>query len=324
MLLAKTARATAADPEDVVMCRKELKAALLPDDTLDQHRQRADRQDRSCHWGYDVTDAAALLHQDDVTVYMGRVVGVEGGGGEGKRVAVPLRELTDRVERRMKEVTENTHTLTSQLTSCTEDFATLQKKGDDLEKEVERKTGELQKKGDDLERKTGELQKKGDDLERKTGELQKKGDDLEKEVERKTGELQKKGDDLERKTGELQKKGDDLERKTGELQKKGDDLEKKAGELQKKGDDLEKKAGELQKKGDDLERKTGELQKKGDDLERKTGELQKKGDDLEKEVERKITSLQDDITTSRKTEADLQSLAKSLKKKMGNIFHCLA
>ena len=122
-ILSRAARASVSDG-DVMVVRKELKGALLSQERLDQHSQRAHRQGEGWGWKYDVTDDLRL---DDVQTYMGRVV-----KGEGSDVARPMtmRELTENVQ----QVLEATASVTSQLTTCNQDVTSLTRRQADLEK----------------------------------------------------------------------------------------------------------------------------------------------------------------------------------------------
>ena len=107
-LVSRAARVTGKDP-DVVWLRNELRAALLSEDGLDHHRQRADRQEPLWGWRYDVTEAS-VLQLEVVQAYMGRVV--EGGRADVSR-PLSLRELADKVDRLMNEMTETNNNVTA-------------------------------------------------------------------------------------------------------------------------------------------------------------------------------------------------------------------
>ena len=89
-LVSRAARVTGKDP-DVVWLRNELRAALLSEDRLDHHRQRANKQEPVWGLRYDVTEAS-VLRLEVVQAYMGRVV--EGGRADVTR-PLTLRELVD-------------------------------------------------------------------------------------------------------------------------------------------------------------------------------------------------------------------------------------
>ena len=154
-LVSRAARVTGKDP-DVVSLRNELRAALLSEDKLDHHRQRADRQEPLWGWRYDVTEAS-VLQLEVVQAYMGRVV--ERGRLDVTR-PLSLRQLADKVDRLMNEMTEtnnnvtaNTKNITTNTTSiaanttniaanttnissCLNDVTTLNKSEIDLQKKT--------------------------------------------------------------------------------------------------------------------------------------------------------------------------------------------
>ena len=70
-LVSRAACVTGKDP-DVVWLRNELRAALHSEDRLDQHRQRAEREEPVWGWRYDVTEAS-VLQLEVVQAYMGPV-----------------------------------------------------------------------------------------------------------------------------------------------------------------------------------------------------------------------------------------------------------
>ena len=113
-LVTRAARVTSKDP-DVVSLRNELRAALLSDDRLDHHRQRADRQGPLWGWKYDVIESS-VLQLEVVQAYMGRVV--EGGRADVTR-PLSMRELADKVDRLMNEMTEINNNVTANTTSIT-------------------------------------------------------------------------------------------------------------------------------------------------------------------------------------------------------------
>ena len=131
-LVPRAARVTGKDPE-VVWLKNELRAALLSEDRLDHHRQRADRQEPLWGWRYDVTEAS-VLQLEVVQAYMGRVV--DGGRANVTR-PLSLRELADKVDRLTNEMTETNNNVTANTTnisSCRNDVTTLNKSEIDLQK----------------------------------------------------------------------------------------------------------------------------------------------------------------------------------------------
>ena len=111
-LVSRAARVTGKDP-DVMWLRNELRAALLSEDRLDQHRQRADRQEPLWRWRYDVTEAS-VLQLEVVQAYIGRVV--DGGRANVTR-PLSLRELADKVDRLTNEMTETNNNVTANTTN---------------------------------------------------------------------------------------------------------------------------------------------------------------------------------------------------------------
>ena len=137
-LVSRAARVTGKDP-DVVSLRNELQAALLSEDGLDHHRQRADRQEPVCGWKHDVTEAP-VLQLEVVQAYMGRVV--EGSRADVTR-PLSLRELADKMDRLMNEITEtkskvntNTTNITANTTNIDTNVAELQRKTTSLDTDV--------------------------------------------------------------------------------------------------------------------------------------------------------------------------------------------
>ena len=100
-LVSRAARVTVKDP-DVVLLRNELRAALLGEDMLNHHKQQADREEPLLGWRYDVTEAS-VLKLEVVQAYMGRVM--EGGRADVIK-PLTLREVADKVDRLMNELTE--------------------------------------------------------------------------------------------------------------------------------------------------------------------------------------------------------------------------
>ena len=113
-LVSRAARVTGKDP-DVVSLRNELQAALLSEDGLDHHRQRADRQEPVWGWRYEVTEAS-VLQLEVVQAYMGRVV--EGSRADVTR-PLSLREVADKVDRLMNEMTETKSKVNTNTTNIT-------------------------------------------------------------------------------------------------------------------------------------------------------------------------------------------------------------
>ena len=147
-LVSRAARVTGKDP-NVVSLRNELRAALLSEDRLDHHRQRADRQEPVWGWRYDVTEAS-VLQPEVVQAYMGRVV--EGDRADVTR-PLSLRELADKVDRFMNEMTETNNNVTAitaniaaittdinanttNISSCRDEVTSLKKTEVDLQKKT--------------------------------------------------------------------------------------------------------------------------------------------------------------------------------------------
>ncbi|KAK7091789.1 uncharacterized protein [Littorina saxatilis] len=126
-LVSRAARVSDSDP-DVVRVRKELQAALLSEDRLDQHRQQADRQQCMWSWRYDVTDVS-LVQQDVVGACMGRVV--EGGDDDVTR-PLSVTQLADKLDR-----------LVTRLESTEADVTTLKNNEAHLEKNVTALSGDF-------------------------------------------------------------------------------------------------------------------------------------------------------------------------------------
>ena len=179
-LVSRAAHVSSKDP-DVVSLRNELRVALLSEDRLDHHRQRAKGQEPVWGWRYDVTEAS-VLQLEVVQAYMGRVV--EGGRADVTRY-LSLRELSDKVDRLMNEMTEtnnnvtaNTKNITANTTnisSCWEDVTTVKKSQFDLQK----KTASLVTGVADLQKQTTSLtadmttvKKTEDDLKNTTSSLE--------------------------------------------------------------------------------------------------------------------------------------------------------
>ena len=171
-LVSRAARVTGKDP-DVVALRNELQAALLSEDRFDHHRQRADRQEPVWGWRYDVTEAS-VLQLEVVQAYMGRVV--EGSRADVTR-PLSLRELADKVDRLMNEITEtkskvntNTTNITANTTNIDTNVAELQRKTTSLDTDV----ADFLKKTTSLETDITTIKKDEADLKKTTATLEEK------------------------------------------------------------------------------------------------------------------------------------------------------
>ena len=178
-LVSRAARVTGKDP-DVVSLRNELQAALLSEDRLDHHRQRADRQEPVWGWRYEVTEAS-VLQLEVVQAYMGRVV--EGSRADVTR-PLSLRELADKVDRLVNEMTEtkskvdtnttnitaNTTNITANTTNIDTNVAELQRKTTSLDTDV----ADFLKKTTSLETGITTIKKDEADLKKTTATLEEK------------------------------------------------------------------------------------------------------------------------------------------------------
>ena len=170
-LISRAARVTGNDP-DVVSLRNEMQAALLSEDGLDHHRQRADRQEPVWGWRYEVTEAS-VLQLEVVQAYMGRVV--EGSRADVTR-PLSLRELADKVDRLMNEITETkskVNTNTTNITATTNidtNVAELQRKTTSLDTDV----ADFLKKTTSLETDITTIKKDEADLKKTTATLEEK------------------------------------------------------------------------------------------------------------------------------------------------------
>ena len=171
-LVSRAARVTGKDP-DVVSLRNELQAALLSEDRLDHHRQRADRQEPVWGWRYEVTEAS-VLQLEVVQAYMGRVV--EGSRADVTR-PLSLRELADKMDRLMNEITEtkskvntNTTNITANTTNIDTNVAELQRKTTSLDTDV----ADFLKKTTSLETDITTMKKDEADLKKTTVTLEEK------------------------------------------------------------------------------------------------------------------------------------------------------
>ena len=171
-LVSRAARVTGKDP-DVVSLRNELQAALLSEDRLDHHRQRADRQEPVWGWRYEVTEAS-VLQLEVVQAYMGRVV--EGSRADVTR-PLSLRELADKMDRLMNEITEtkskvntNTTNITANTTNIDTNVAELQRKTTSLDTVV----ADFLKKTASLETDITTIKKDEADLKKTTATLEEK------------------------------------------------------------------------------------------------------------------------------------------------------
>ena len=162
-LLSRAARASGSEA-DVMVVRKELKGALLSQDKLDQHSQRAHRQEEGWGWRYDVT---ASLQIDDIKSYMGQLM-----ERESADIIKPmsLRELGGRIDEVM-----------SQLTACKDDIKSLEADLANGTTSIKAEMTTMKKTEADLEKRTtalnsdlATLKKKEEQLEEKTLEFQKK------------------------------------------------------------------------------------------------------------------------------------------------------
>ena len=227
-LVSRAARVTGKDP-DVVWLRNELQAALLNEDRLDHHRQRADKQEPVWGWRYDVTEAS-VLQLEIVQAYMGRVV--EGGRADVSR-PLSLRELADKVDRMMNEMTEtnnnvtaNTKHLTASTTnisSCWNDVTTLNKSEIDLQK----KTASLLTDVADLKKQTTSLTT---DM----TAMKKTEDDLKKTTTSITADMttvKKTQADLKKTTTSLTADMTTVKKTEADLKKKTSSLEGKMGKF---------------------------------------------------------------------------------------------
>ena len=158
-LLSRAARASGSEA-DVMVVRKELKGALLSQDRLDQHSQRAHRQEEGWGWRYDVT---ASLQIDDIKSYMGQLT-----ERESADIIKPmsLRELGGRTDEVMSQVTackDDIKSLEADMANGKAEMTTMKKTEADLEKRtttLHSDMATLKKKEEQLEKKTLEFQKK--------------------------------------------------------------------------------------------------------------------------------------------------------------------
>ena len=149
-------------------------------DRLDHHRQRADRQEPVWGWRYDVTEAS-VLQLEVVQAYMGRVV--EGSRADVTR-PLSLRELADKIDRLMNEMTEtkskvntnttnitaNTTNITANTTNIDTNVAELQRKTTSLDTDV----ADFLKKTTSLETDITTIKKDEADLKKTTVTLEEK------------------------------------------------------------------------------------------------------------------------------------------------------
>ena len=150
-LVSRAARVAGDDP-DVVLLRNELRAALLSEDRLDHHRRQADRQEPLLGWRYDVTEAS-VLQLEVVQAYMGRVV--DGGRADVTR-PLSLRELADKVDRLMNEMTEINNNVTANATNITANSSNITANTNNISQCRDEVTS-LKKSEIDLQKKTASL-----------------------------------------------------------------------------------------------------------------------------------------------------------------------
>ena len=171
-LVSRAARVTGKDP-GLVSLKNELRAALLSEDRLDHHRQQAERQEPVWGWRYEVTEAS-VLQLEVVQAYMGRVV--EGSHADVTR-PLSLRELADKMDRLMNEITEtkskvntNTTNITANTTNIDTNVAELQRKTTSLDTDV----ANFLKKTTSLETDITTIKKDEADLKKTTATLEEK------------------------------------------------------------------------------------------------------------------------------------------------------
>ena len=132
LLVSRAARADGSDG-DVLLLRKELRAALLSQDRLDRHTEQPHTQGALWGCSWHVSDVS-LLDRETVKAYMGRVVE---GADDVSRPAGILSQLTEKVEHLMADMaqannniatnTTNIATNKSQLDDTKADITTLKK-----------------------------------------------------------------------------------------------------------------------------------------------------------------------------------------------------
>ena len=165
-LVSRAARVTGKDP-DVVSLRNELRAALLSEDRLDHHRQRANRQEPLWGWMYDVTEASVLQLEVVQATWGGWWRGAvltspgpvsERAGGQGgplderddrnqqqrhcntKNITANTTDITantNNITANATNITANTNSITANatnITSLTDDMTTVKKDGTELKK----------------------------------------------------------------------------------------------------------------------------------------------------------------------------------------------
>ena len=112
LLVSRAARADGSDG-DVLLLRKELRAALLSQDRLDRHTEQPHTQGALWGCSWHVSDVS-LLDRETVKAYMGRVVE---GADDVSRPAGILSQLTEKVERLMADMTQANTNIANNTTS---------------------------------------------------------------------------------------------------------------------------------------------------------------------------------------------------------------
>ena len=237
-LVSRATRVTGKDP-DVVWLRNELRAALLSEDRLDHHRQRANKQEPVWGLRYDVTEAS-VLQLEVVQAYMGRVV--EGDRADVTR-PLSLRELADKVDRLMNEMTETKNNVTAisaniaaittditanttniaanttNISSCRDEATSLKKSEVDLQK----KTASLVTDVADLQKETTSLTADVTTVKKTEADLKKMMSSLEADmttVKKTKADLKKTMSSLEFDMTTVKKTEADLEKTTSSLEGK--------------------------------------------------------------------------------------------------------
>ena len=258
-LVSRAARVTGKDP-DVVSLRNDLRAALLSEDKLDQHRQRADRQEPLWGWRYDVTEAS-VLQLEVVQACMGRVV--EGGRADVSR-PLSLRELADKVDRLMNEMTETNNNVTANTTntsSCREDVKTLKKSEIDLLKKKPSPVtdvADFQKHTTSLTADMTTVKKTEADLKRTTSSLEA---DM-TTVKKTEADLKKMTSSLEADMTTLKKTEADLKKMTSSLEADMRRVKKTQADLKKMTSSLNDDMTTLKNTEADLKNTTSSLERK--------------------------------------------------------------
>ena len=120
LLVSRAARADGSDG-DVLLLRKELRAALLSQDRLARHTEQPHTQGAlwGCSWY--VSDVS-LLDRETVKAYMGRVVE---GADDVSRPAGVLSQLTEKVERLMADMAQANTSIANNTTSIAANTANI-------------------------------------------------------------------------------------------------------------------------------------------------------------------------------------------------------